>query len=189
MNVELIRDTHGRSKISTRTQHHVPNFMKIPPNSQLAEELDRVTQFHLNYSIQLCESVFKKLDWSGMGINGRFLNHLRFADDIVLMAPNLEQLEMMLLQLNAESQKVGLKMNLSKTKVMTNIEEQSEIEIGDKVIKVVESYIYLGHCIKLGLLNQTAEVKRRIGLGWAAFGKLKLIFKSKMNNSLKRKVF
>jgi len=32
-------------------------------------------------------------------------------------------------------------------------------------------------------------VKRRIRLGWAAFGKLKLIFKSKMNNSLKRKVF
>jgi hypothetical protein len=41
----------------------------------------------------------------------------------------------------------------------------------------------------LGLDNQTAEVKRRIGLGWAAFGKLRLIFKSKMNNSLKRKVF
>ena len=47
----------------------------------------------------------------GININGRFLNHLRFADDIVLIAPNLEQLEMMLLQLNAESQKVGLKMN------------------------------------------------------------------------------
>ena len=43
--------------------------------------------------------------------------------------------------------------------------------------------------MKLGLDNQTAEVKRRIGLGWAAFGKLRLIFKSKMNNSLKRKVF
>ena len=49
--------------------------------------------------------------------------------------------------------------------------------------------MYLGHKLKLGLDNQTAEVKRRIGLGWAAFGKLKLIFKSKMNNSLKRKVF
>src|ERR1700744_6356930 len=96
---------------------------------------------------------------------------------------------MMLLQLNAESQKVGLKMNLSKTKIMTNIEEQREIKIGDNVIEVVESYIYLGHCMKLGLLNQTAEVRRRIGLGWAAFGTLRTIFKSKMNNSLKRKVF
>src|ERR1700744_3468331 len=37
--------------------------------------------------------------------------------------------------------------------------------------------------------NQTAEVKRRVGLGWAAFRKFRLIFKSKMNNSLKRKVF
>ena len=34
----------------------------------------------------------------GININGRFLNHLRFADDIVLIAPNLEQFEMMLLQ-------------------------------------------------------------------------------------------
>ena len=54
---------------------------------------------------------------------------------------------------------------------MTNIEEQSEIKIRDRVIEVVESYIYLGHCIKLGLLNQTAEVKRRIGLGLGSFWK------------------
>src|ERR1700755_3562919 len=49
--------------------------------------------------------------------------------------------------------------------------------------------MYLGHKLKLGLDKQTAEVKRRIVLGWAAIGKLRLIFKSKMNNSLKRKVF
>ena len=49
--------------------------------------------------------------------------------------------------------------------------------------------MYLGHKLKLGLDNQTAEINRRIGLAWAAFGKLRLIFKSKMNNSLKRKVF
>ena len=49
--------------------------------------------------------------------------------------------------------------------------------------------MYLGHKLKLGLDNQTSEIKRRIGLGWAAFGKLSLIFKSKMNSSLKRRVF
>ena len=43
--------------------------------------------------------------------------------------------------------------------------------------------------MKLGLDSQTAEKKRRIGLAWAAFGKLRLIFKSKMNSSLKREVF
>jgi len=137
------------------------------------------------------ESVFKKLDWSEMGINinGKYLNHLRFADDIVLMAVDLDQAEVMLRQLNEEANKIGLKMNLTKTKIMTNIDDDREITIGDTVIERVDSYVYLGHKLKLGLENQTAEVKRRIGLGWAAFGKLRLIFKSKMNNSLKRKVF
>src|ERR1700743_187522 len=116
----------------------------------------------------------------GIKINGKFLNHLRFAD-IVLIAADLDQLQTMMNQLHQESSKIGLKMNLSKTKVMINIYDDA-VKFGDDVIEI-------GHKLKLGLDNQTAEVKRRIGLGWAAFGKLRLIFKSKMNNSLKRKVF
>lgn len=137
------------------------------------------------------ETVFKKLHWRTMGINinGKYLSHLRFADDVGLTAIDLDQAQVMLQQLNEESMKVGLKMNLSKTKIMTNIDDDRDIKIGDTVIERVDHYVYLGHKLKLGLDNQTAEVKRRIGLGWAAFGKLKLIFKSKMNNSLKRKVF
>lgn len=79
-----------------------------------------------------------------MNINGRFLNHLRFADDIVLIAPNLEQLEMMLLQLNAESQKIGLKMNLSKTKIMTNIDEKGKTKLvitSLKLLKVTSTLV------------------------------------------------
>ena len=137
------------------------------------------------------EGIFKELDWSGMGINinGRFLNNLRFADDIVLIAPNLEELETMLTQLNEMSQRIGLKMNLSKTKIMTDIITERSIKIQNEEIEYVTSYKYLGHTLKLGLDNQTAEIKRRVGLGWAAFGRLNYIFKSKMNNSLKRKVF
>ena len=125
----------------------------------------------------------------GININGKYLSHLRFADDIVLMTVDLDEAQIMLQQLNEESRKVGLKMNLSKTKIMINIDDDRDIKIGDTIIERVDSYVYLGHKLKLGLDNQTAEVKRRIGLGWAAFGKLRLIFKSKMNNSLKRKVF
>ena len=51
------------------------------------------------------ESVFKKLDWSKMGINinGKYLSHLRFADDIVLMTVDLNEAQIMLQQLNEES--------------------------------------------------------------------------------------
>lgn len=104
-------------------------------------------------------------------------------------AVDLEQARTMLLQLNEEANKVGLKMNLTKIKIMTNIDDDTVIKVGDNVIERVDRYVYLGHKLKLGLENQTEEVKRRIGLCWAAFGKLRHIFKSKMNNSLKRKVF
>ena len=70
---------------------------------------------------------------------------------------------------------------MSKRKIMTNIEDDQN--------EIVSSYIYLGHNIKPGLDNQTAEIRRRIRGGSAAIGKLWSIFKSNMNNSLKRKVF
>src|ERR1700753_4275953 len=55
----------------------------------------------------------------GKNVNGKFLNHLRFADDIILIATDLDQLQTMMNQLHQVSSKIGLKMNLSKTKIMT----------------------------------------------------------------------
>ena len=68
------------------------------------------------------EDVFKTLDWTGQGINvnGEYISHLRFADDIVIVAETLEQLDRMLHGLNGASRRVGLGMNLDKTKVMFN---------------------------------------------------------------------
>ena len=43
---------------------------------------------------------------------------------------------------------------------MTNIDDDAVIKVGDDVIERVDSYIYLGHKLKLGLDNQTAEVKQ-----------------------------
>ena len=49
----------------------------------------------------------------------------------------------MMNQLHQESSKIGLKMNLSKTKVMTNIDDDAVIKVGDDVIERVDSYIYI----------------------------------------------
>ncbi|CAH1224416.1 unnamed protein product [Diabrotica balteata] len=114
------------------------------------------------------EDVFKKLNWEQLGIkiDGRFLSHLRFADDIVLISNNTEELIYMLKELKQESEKIGLKMNLNKTKVMTN--QNITIDLDGSEIESVEEYIYLGHTIKLGKQNQTAEITRRIRMTWAA---------------------
>ncbi len=56
--------------------------------------------------------MFRKLNWEGkrININGDFLIHLRFADDIVLLTCNAQEVEQMLNQLNNESNKVGLRL-------------------------------------------------------------------------------
>lgn len=68
----------------------------------------------------------------------------------------------MLQEFRKASRAVGLRMNLQKTKIMspTNI----LVTIDNHTLEVVEEYVYLGHNIKLGKNNQTAEITRRIGL-------------------------
>lgn len=98
------------------------------------------------------------------------------------------ELQEMLEELQRESAKIGLTMNLSKTKVMTP--DNLQVHIGDQTVENVEEYVYLGHCIKLGKENQTAEIKRRVRLTWAAAGKLSHVLRNRtIPINLKRKVF
>ncbi|GBP85105.1 Retrovirus-related Pol polyprotein from type-2 retrotransposable element R2DM; Endonuclease [Eumeta japonica] len=70
----------------------------------------------------ILESIFRRLNWKELGINvdGTLLTHLRFADDIVLFAKILEDITKMTEDLAIESERVGLKLNPEKTRVMTN---------------------------------------------------------------------
>ncbi|KAL0902204.1 hypothetical protein ABMA27_000129 [Loxostege sticticalis] len=86
------------------------------------------------------------LDWSGLGINinGEYITHLRFADDIVVMAETLEDLGTMLDGLSRASQQVGLKMNMDKTKIMSNVRvAPTPLKVGDSALEVVDEYVYL----------------------------------------------
>ena len=64
-----------------------------------------------------------------------------------------------------------------------------QIFIGDNKVALVNKYNYLGHKIQISRDNQTCEIKRRVTLSWAAYGKLADVFKSDMPQCLKRKVF
>lgn len=139
----------------------------------------------------LVEYMFKKIDIDDMGINinGEMLSHLRFADDFVMTSDSLDKAVEALSRLASASQQVGLKINTSKTQFMTNLVPNSNLLIEGKDIQQVTSYKYLGHEIRIGRDNQTCELERQIGLFWAAFGKLRYIFKSNIPICLKRKVF
>ncbi|XP_044767130.1 uncharacterized protein LOC123323016 [Coccinella septempunctata] len=136
------------------------------------------------------ENDFKTLqrETKGVNIDGLYLSHLRFADDIVIISSSMQELSEMIKQLNEASKRIGLKMNIAKTKIISNTEETIHVD-GTKLENVKE-YVYLGHAIKIGKENQTAEIKRRIRLAWAGFGKMNYIFKNKsIPINLKRRAF
>ena len=64
------------------------------------------------------------LDWkklkAGIKIAGRTINHLRYADDTTLTAEREEELKSLLMKVKEESEKVGLKLNIQKTKIMAS---------------------------------------------------------------------
>ena len=116
------------------------------------------------------ESIFRRLNWEnkGLKIDGEYLNHLRFADDIFLCTETPQELEIMLQELCEESNLSGLRMNISKTKIM--VEDNTPTYINTTQIEKVESYIYLGQRCSLRDKNQDKEILRRITAGWTAYG-------------------
>lgn len=134
----------------------------------------------------------KTLDWSerGLNINGARLSHLRFADDLILLAEDVEDLQTMVVELHEASLKVGLGTNMSKTKIMCSDPEHApNVKVGNYTIAVVDQSIYLGYNLSFGRSAQEKEITRRIQLGWAAFGKLEDVLRSPIPQCLKSKVF
>jgi hypothetical protein len=124
------------------------------------------------------ETVFRRLNWEehGLNINGTKLNHLRFADDLILLTDDPAELQSMLTELEEQSKLVGLTMNTSKTKLMTN-GAKKHIKMDGKDMEYVEEYVYLGQVISP--INQTSkEIQTRIDKAWKKFWSLKEVLKS-----------
>jgi hypothetical protein len=135
------------------------------------------------------EEIFRKLDWEELGIkiDGKYLNNLRFADDIVLIASTPNDLQKMINELNEKSNEVGLTINLQKTKIMAR--DTVSISLGHEQLQQVNKYIYLGQHFSLQDQTQIGEINRRISAGWAAYTRCKEIFKGKFSIQQKRRVF
>jgi len=106
------------------------------------------------------------------------------------MAESLEELNQMLDGLASASRCIGLGMNLDKTKVMINGHiDPRPVVVHGHLLETVSEYSYLGQILQLGKNSFEKEAKRRIQLGWAAFGKLRRVFSSSIPQCLKTKVF
>ena len=84
---------------------------------------------------------------AGIKIAGRNINHLRYADDTTLMAESNEELKSLLMKVKGESEKVGLKFNIQKTKIMASSPIASW-QIDWKTVKTVTDYFLRlqNHC-------------------------------------------
>ena len=78
---------------------------------------------------------------AGIKIAGRNINHLRYADDTTLMAEGEEELKSLLMKVKMESEKVGLKLNIQKMKIMASSPTTSW-EIDGKTVETVSDFIF-----------------------------------------------
>ena len=108
---------------------------------------------------------------AGIKIARRNINNLRYADDTTLMAKSDEELKSVLMKVKEESEKVSLKLNIQKTKIMASGPITSW-EIDGETVETVSDLIFLGSKI-------TAAIKRRLLLGRKVMTNLDSIFKSR----------
>ena len=110
-------------------------------------------------------------------ITRRNVNNLRYADDTTLMAESEEEQKSLLMKVKEESEKVGLKCNIQKTKIMASGPITSW-EIDGETVKTVSDFIFLGSKITADG-DCSHGIKRRLLLGRKVMTNLDSIFKSR----------
>ena len=114
---------------------------------------------------------------AGIKIAGRNTNNLRYADDITLMAESEEELKSLLMKVKEESEKVDLKLNIQKTKIMTSSPITSW-QLDGETVETVSDFIFGGSKITADG-DCSHGIKRRLLLGRKVMTNLDSIFKSR----------
>ena len=114
---------------------------------------------------------------AGIKIARRNMNNLRYADDTTLMAESEEELKSLLMNVKVESEKVVLKLNIQKTKIMASGPITSW-EIDGETVETVSDFFFLGSKITADS-DYSHEIKRRLLLGRKVMTNLDSILKSR----------
>jgi len=116
--------------------------------------------------IACLKKIFKTTDSTKKGTNREKLNHVRFTDDIIIIAHAVKNIDVMLQELDNTSRKCGLK----KTKSMTGTTRITKaVYVNGIQLGQVEEYVYLGQRFILIEKNQGNEIRSRIKTGWRHF--------------------
>ena len=114
---------------------------------------------------------------AGIKIARRNINYLRYADDTTLMAESEEDLKSLLMKVKEESEKVGLKLNIQKMKIMASA-PMTSWEIDGETVETVSDFIFGGSKVTADG-DYSHEIKIRLLLGRKVMTNLDSIFKSR----------
>ena len=115
---------------------------------------------------------------AGIKIAGRNINNLRYADNTILMAETEEELKSLLIKVKEESEKVGLKLNIQKTKIIASGPITSW-QIDGETVETVAEFIFLSSKITADG-DCSHEIKRHLLLGRKVMTNLDSILKSRV---------
>jgi len=171
----LLRNLYAGQEATVRTGHGTTDWFQIgkgvPQGCKLSPCL-----FNL-YAEYIMRNAGLEEAQAGIKIAGRNINNLRYADDTTLMAESEEELKSLLMKVKEGSEKVDLKLNINKTKIMA-LGPITSWQIDGETVETVADFILGGSKItEDGDCSQ--EIKRHLLLGRKVMTNLNSIFKSR----------
>ena len=174
----LLRNQYAGQEATVRTGHGTTDWFQIGKGVRQGCILSPcLFNFYAEY---IMRNAGLEKTQAGIKIVGGNINHLIYADDTTLMAESEEELKSLLMKVKEESKKVGLKVNIQKTKIMVSGPITSW-EIDGQTVETVETvadFIFLGS--KIAAHGDCShEIKRHLLLGRKAMTNLDNILKSR----------
>ena len=171
----LLRNLYAGQEATVRTGHGTTDWFQLEKEVHQSCILSPcLFNFYAEYIMRNAELEETQ---AGIKIAGRNINNLRYADDTTLMAESEEELKSLLMKVKEESEKVGLKLNIQKTKIMASGPITSW-EIDEETVETVSDFIFFGSKITAGGYC-SHEIKRCLLLGRKVMTNLDTIFKSR----------
>ena len=171
----LLRNLYAGQEVTVRTGHGTTDWFRIGKGVRQGCILSPCL-FNLHAQYIMRNAGLEEAQ-AGIKIARRNINNLRYADDTTLMAESEEELKSLLMKVKVESEKVGLKLNIQKTKIIASGPITSW-EIDEETVETVSDFIFGGSKITVDG-DCSHEIKRRLLLGGKVMTNLDSIFKSR----------
>ena len=171
----ILRNLYAGQEATDRTGHETTDWFQIRKGvCQGCILLPCLFNLHAEY---IMRNAGLDEAQAGIKIAGRNINNLRYTDDTTLMAESKEEIKSLLMKVKEESEKVGLKLNIQKTKIMASGPIISG-QIDGEIMETVKGFILEGsQNTAVGDCSQ--EIKRCLLLGRKAMTNLDSILKSR----------